>query len=194
MDQERTKTSYELSRKPGSRLWIWSHNLRVSAFLRHRDVPDDADWSAYRLQNRQLRTIGLRELLRSRRRELRLPSFRSSDLPPPLIWIHFWWHETAPPQRLTQARLRSRTNAGNDEPWGLPIFHSASSWGRLLHTSRTAAYSKHRQMIENLYAEFGHHPSYRECDMMAAWLFWVLLARSAGYNVRSAHQTNTSSP
>jgi integrase len=62
--QDRTKTSYELRRYAGSRLLDMGATIfEVRDFLRHRDVQTTQQWYAYRLQNRQLRTIGMRELL-----------------------------------------------------------------------------------------------------------------------------------
>jgi hypothetical protein len=37
--------------------------FEVRDFLRHRDVQTTQMWYAYRLQNRQLRTIGMRDLI-----------------------------------------------------------------------------------------------------------------------------------
>jgi hypothetical protein len=37
--------------------------FEVRDFLRHRDVQTTQMWYAYRLQNRQLRTIGMRDLV-----------------------------------------------------------------------------------------------------------------------------------
>jgi hypothetical protein len=37
--------------------------FEVRDFLRHRDVQTTQQWYAYRLQNRQLRTIGMADLL-----------------------------------------------------------------------------------------------------------------------------------
>jgi integrase len=62
--KDRTKTSYELRRYAGSRLLdMGSTIFDVRDFLRHRDVQTTQIWYAYRLQNRQLRTIGMRDLL-----------------------------------------------------------------------------------------------------------------------------------
>jgi integrase len=62
--QGRTKTSYELRRYAGSRLLDMGATIfEVRDFLRHRDVQTTQQWYAYRLQNRQLRTIGMRDLL-----------------------------------------------------------------------------------------------------------------------------------
>jgi integrase len=61
---DRTKTSYELRRYAGSRLLDMGATIfEVRDFLRHRDVQTTQMWYAYRLQNRHLRTIGMRELL-----------------------------------------------------------------------------------------------------------------------------------
>jgi integrase len=62
--KDRTKTSYELRRYAGSRLLDMGATIfDVRDFLRHRDVQTTQQWYAYRLQNRQLRTIGMRDLL-----------------------------------------------------------------------------------------------------------------------------------
>jgi integrase len=62
--KDRTKTSYELRRYAGSRLLDMGATIfEVRDFLRHRDVQTTQMWYAYRLQNRQLRTIGMRELI-----------------------------------------------------------------------------------------------------------------------------------
>jgi integrase len=64
--KDRTKTSYELRRYAGSRLLDMGATIfEVRDFLRHRDVQTTQLWYAYRLQNRQLRTIGMRDLLPS---------------------------------------------------------------------------------------------------------------------------------
>ncbi len=61
---DRTKTSYELRRYAGSRLLdLGASMLDVRDFLRHRDIQTTQQWYAYRLQNRQLPTIGMRDLL-----------------------------------------------------------------------------------------------------------------------------------
>jgi site-specific recombinase XerD len=58
--KDRTKTSYELRRYAGSRLLDMGATVfEVRDFLRHRDVQTTQQWYAYRLQNRQLRTIGM---------------------------------------------------------------------------------------------------------------------------------------
>ena len=58
--KDRTKTSYELRRYAGSRLLDMGATIfEVRDFLRHRDVQTTQMWYAYRLQNRQLRTIGM---------------------------------------------------------------------------------------------------------------------------------------
>ena len=58
------KTSYELRRYAGSRLLDMGATIfEVRDFLRHRDVQTTQQWYAYRLQNRQLRTIGMADLL-----------------------------------------------------------------------------------------------------------------------------------
>jgi hypothetical protein len=60
----RTKSSYELRRYAGSRLLDMGATIfEVRDFLRHRDVQTTQQWYAYRLQNRQLRTIGMADLL-----------------------------------------------------------------------------------------------------------------------------------
>jgi integrase len=60
----RTKTSYELRRYAGSRLLDMGATIfEVRDFLRHRDVQTTQQWYAYRLQNRQLRTIGMSDLV-----------------------------------------------------------------------------------------------------------------------------------
>jgi hypothetical protein len=60
----RTKTSYELRRYAGSRLLDMGATIfEVRDFLRHRDVQTTQQWYAYRLQNRRLRTIGMKELI-----------------------------------------------------------------------------------------------------------------------------------
>lgn len=62
--KDRTKTSYELRRYAGSRLLdMGSTIFDVRDFLRHRDVQTTQMWYAYRLQNRQLCTIGMTDLL-----------------------------------------------------------------------------------------------------------------------------------
>jgi hypothetical protein len=62
--KNRTKTSYELRRYAGSRLLDMGVTIfEVRDFLRHRDVQTTQMWYAYRLQNRQLRTIGMRDLI-----------------------------------------------------------------------------------------------------------------------------------
>lgn len=62
--KDRTKTSYELRRYAGSRLLDMGATIfEVRDFLRHRDVQTTQMWYAYRLQNRQLRTIGMRDLI-----------------------------------------------------------------------------------------------------------------------------------
>jgi integrase len=62
--KDRTKTSYELRRYAGSRLLDMGATIfEVRDFLRHRDVQTTQMWYAYRLQNRQLRTIGMRDLV-----------------------------------------------------------------------------------------------------------------------------------
>jgi hypothetical protein len=62
--KDRTKTSYELRRYAGSRLLDMGATIfEVRDFLRHRDVQTTQMWYAYRLQNRQLRTIGMADLL-----------------------------------------------------------------------------------------------------------------------------------
>ena len=62
--KDRTKTSYELRRYAGSRLLDMGATIfDVRDFLRHRDVQTTQQWYAYRLQNRQLRTIGMADLL-----------------------------------------------------------------------------------------------------------------------------------
>jgi len=58
------KTSYELRRYAGSRLLDMGASIfEVRDFLRHRDVQTTQQWYAYRLQNRQLRTIGMNDLI-----------------------------------------------------------------------------------------------------------------------------------
>jgi integrase len=62
--KDRTKTSYELRRYAGSRLLDMGATIfDVRDFLRHRDVQTTQMWYAYRLQNRQLRTIGMGNLI-----------------------------------------------------------------------------------------------------------------------------------
>jgi integrase len=62
--KDRTKTSYELRRYAGSRLLDMGATIfEVRDFLRHRDVQTTQQWYAYRLQNRQLRTIGMKDLI-----------------------------------------------------------------------------------------------------------------------------------
>jgi hypothetical protein len=62
--KDRTKTSYELRRYAGSRLLDMGATIfEVRDFLRHRDVQTTQQWYAYRLQNRRLRTIGMRDLI-----------------------------------------------------------------------------------------------------------------------------------
>jgi hypothetical protein len=53
-----------LRRYAGSRLLDMGATIfEVRDFLRHRDVQTTQMWYAYRLQNRQLRTIGMGDLL-----------------------------------------------------------------------------------------------------------------------------------
>ncbi len=62
--KDRAKTSYELRRYAGSRLLDMGATIfEVRDFLRHRDVQTTQQWYAYRLQNRELRTIGMHDLL-----------------------------------------------------------------------------------------------------------------------------------
>ena len=62
--KDRTKTSYELRRYAGSRLLDMGATIfEVRDFLRHRDVQTTQQWYAYRLQNRGLRTIGMKDLI-----------------------------------------------------------------------------------------------------------------------------------
>ena len=62
--KDRTKTSYELRRYAGSRLLDMGATIfDVRDFLRHRDVQTTQQWYCYRLQNRQLRTIGMADLV-----------------------------------------------------------------------------------------------------------------------------------
>ena len=62
----RAKTSYELRRYAGSRLLDMGATIfEVRDFLRHRDVQTTQQWYAYRLQNRQLLTIGMGNLIPS---------------------------------------------------------------------------------------------------------------------------------
>ena len=62
--KDRTKTSYELRRYAGSRLLDMGATIfEVRDFLRHRDVQTTQLWYAYRLQNLQLRTIGMHDLV-----------------------------------------------------------------------------------------------------------------------------------
>jgi integrase len=62
--KDRTKTSYELRRYSGSRLLDMGATIfEVRDFLRHRDVQTTQQWYAYRLQNRQLRSIVMADLL-----------------------------------------------------------------------------------------------------------------------------------
>ena len=62
--KDRSKTSYELRRYAGSRLLDMGASIfEVRDFLRHRDVQTTQQWYAYRLQNRQLRTIGMADLI-----------------------------------------------------------------------------------------------------------------------------------
>jgi hypothetical protein len=64
--KDHTKTSYELRRYAGSRLLDMGATIfEVRDFLRHRDVQTTQQWYAYRLQNRQLRTIGMGDLIPS---------------------------------------------------------------------------------------------------------------------------------
>jgi len=64
--KDRTKTSYELRRYAGSRLLNMGASIfEVRDFLRHRDVQTTQMWYAYRLQNRALRTIGMKDLIPS---------------------------------------------------------------------------------------------------------------------------------
>jgi integrase len=64
--KDRTKTSYELRRYAGSRLLdLGATIFEVRDFLRHRDVQTTQQWYAYRLQNRGLRTIGMKDLIPS---------------------------------------------------------------------------------------------------------------------------------
>ena len=62
--KDRTKTSYELRRYAGSRLLDMGATIfEVRDFLRHRDMQTTQQWYAYRLQNRALRTIGMKDLI-----------------------------------------------------------------------------------------------------------------------------------
>jgi integrase len=62
--KDHTKTSYELRRYAGSRLLDMGATIfEIRDFLRHRDVQTTQQWYAYRLQNRQLRTIGMADLI-----------------------------------------------------------------------------------------------------------------------------------
>ena len=62
--KDRAKTSYELRRYAGSRLLDMGATIfEVRDFLRHRDMQTTQQWYAYRLQNRQLRTIGMNDLI-----------------------------------------------------------------------------------------------------------------------------------
>jgi integrase len=64
--KDHTKTSYELRRYAGSRLLDMGATIfEVRDFLRHRDVQTTQQWYAYRLQNRGLRTIGMKDLIPS---------------------------------------------------------------------------------------------------------------------------------
>ena len=64
--KNRTKTGYELRRHAGSRLLDMGATIfEVRDFLRHRDVQTTQMWYAYRLQNRALRTIGMKDLIPS---------------------------------------------------------------------------------------------------------------------------------
>lgn len=68
--KERSKTSYELRRYAGSRLLDMGATIfEVRDFLRHRDVQTTQQWYAFRLQNRELRTIGMKDLLPDLRRD-----------------------------------------------------------------------------------------------------------------------------
>jgi integrase len=63
-----TKTSYELRRYAGSRLLdMGASMLEVRDFLRHRNIQTTERWYAYRLQNRELPTIGMTNLVPSLR-------------------------------------------------------------------------------------------------------------------------------
>lgn len=65
--KDKKKTSYELRRYAGSRLLDMGATIfEVRDFLRHRDVQTTQTWYAYRLQNRQLKTIGMNDLLPER--------------------------------------------------------------------------------------------------------------------------------
>jgi len=62
--KDRSKTSYELRRYAGSRLLDMGATIfEVRDFLRHRDVQTTQQWYAYQLQNCQLRTIGMNDLI-----------------------------------------------------------------------------------------------------------------------------------
>jgi integrase len=62
--KDRTKTSYELRRYAGSRLLDMGATIfEVRDFLRHRDVQTTQQWYTYRLQNRGLPTIGMKNLI-----------------------------------------------------------------------------------------------------------------------------------
>jgi hypothetical protein len=62
--KDRTKTSYELRRYAGSRLLdLGASMLEVRDFLRHRNIATTEQWYAYRLQNRELPTIGMTNLV-----------------------------------------------------------------------------------------------------------------------------------
>jgi len=61
--KDHRKTSYELRRYAGSRLLDMGATIyQVRDFLRHRNVATTENWYAYRLQNRNLPTIGLTDL------------------------------------------------------------------------------------------------------------------------------------
>lgn len=62
--KDKTKTSYELRRYAGSRLLdLGASMLEVRDFLRHRNIQTTERWYAYRLQNRGLPMIGMRNLV-----------------------------------------------------------------------------------------------------------------------------------
>jgi integrase len=62
--RNRTKTSYELRRYAGSRLLdMGASMLEVRDFLRHRNIATTERWYAYRLQNKELPVIGMRDLV-----------------------------------------------------------------------------------------------------------------------------------
>ena len=64
VDQGSFQDELRIAPYAGSRLLDMGATIfEVRDFLRHRDVQTTQMWYAYRLQNRQLRTIGMKDLI-----------------------------------------------------------------------------------------------------------------------------------